>query len=337
PPSTTIVREWELKAIREEETTLSEKLRKALKEAGLSDDIIDAGLDFWVLLKNIEARKRVSANITYCGEGKDNGFYHIKLSRNSQKAFREQWATYVLSRHFDFVPRTQMSCPLRVGYHFLTSQHDVGQNEVKDVHYWMRTLATFHRRAEDILYEEDPGFILPNLFENLNLLVDKYAEKCGRLGLEWFDKELFSYALNYLAHSPLQKCIHHDVKKDNRVGKYLVDLENICIGHVGIDLSLVLLQENISRDEWDCFLKDYAHTYLGADNVSDHYPSLSTMEDYLAELHASTRWGAVYSATREVAGIAQRMQEMPQSSERNKMEEELDTLLGFLKSGAYHA
>ncbi len=264
---------------------------------GIPEELIEQRRDFWETMRQVERNGVISNNPTFKVRDKAGKSWLLKLHTDKTRAEMEAAANYYLGDHFAFIAPGGAPKPLEANGVYLTMQQDVARGWLvrnRPPEYWMTALALFHRDARQILQEN--SITLPNVptrdSYSLHNLVDQGKHVHG-LHVDW---RRMDEAIAYLQQSPYKTAIHGDLKRENRLGSYLVDLESMGIGHPARDLVLVLMQIGVKRENWE----QYLHLYLQMKGT------VASHDAEFAELKEGVEHAAVYAAVKEIAGSSLR-------------------------------
>ncbi len=263
----------------------------------IPEEAIEQHRGLWETLLSVERNGVVSHNATFKVQDRDGRRWLLKMHRDKARATMEAAANYYLGNHFSFIVPGMAPTPLEANGLYFTMQEDVSGSSVihpRTPQYWMAALGLFHRDAARILGEEGITLVDAPLRDRYNLqeLVEKGKDIHGL----HIDRRMMEDAVAYLQESPCKTPIHGDLKRDNRLGPYMVDLEGLGFGHPGRDIALVLMQAGVPREKWD----NYLHLYLHAKGTKDSYD-----EEFLT-LQEGMNHAAVYVAVKEIAGSSLR-------------------------------
>lgn len=264
-----------------------------LTSKGIRDELIEGNRDVWDFVREIEYNEVVSFNQSYKVVDKDEKKWILKITTDEKKARMEAAANFYLSGKLSFIAPGLSPEPTEINSFYLTLQEDISDKKEllidRTVDYWVQTLATFHREAGEIL--ESKGIVVPDL-EILDLDIMQFIYESSDKGHDLrFDKHEIKDSVDYLLSTKSNYLVHGDVKKDNRLGEMLIDLESCGKGNPAIDLALIFMQYNISGKEREKYLKDYL-TIRGSVNY----------ERELKELNEGINYAMIYSGCRECWG-----------------------------------
>ncbi|MFH1682279.1 MAG: phosphotransferase, partial [Candidatus Woesearchaeota archaeon] len=262
------------------------------------EELIEGNQELWDFVSRIESSQVVSKNKTFHLVDKERNNWLLKVTDCKEQACLEAAANYYLSGSFDFIVPGRSPEPIAVDGLYITMQKDVSdEKEVRpSLDYWLSSLALFHRDAERILREN--GVDIRDIqFRSAEEEKERYLAGRRKHELK-FNQSNFEDCLAYLRESSYKTLIHNDTKKDNLHGRYLVDLELLCIGNPGIDLAMLLMNYGLPQQQWSCYLK----RYLQLRNVGD----LSDQE--LKQLNRDVKLAAYLVITREKIASSLRVQ-----------------------------
>jgi thiamine kinase-like enzyme len=277
----------------------------------LTDILCDVGIpeqalenrELWNYVKTIQQTGIVSRWKNFDAVTKDGRHVHIKISDNKARAQMEAAANYYLSSHMSFIVPGLYPEPLEANGVYVVVQEKLPETAaqiIPSVEYWMTAFAMFHREAEGILHTA--GIEVPIVkLRSLDQLEEMYAE--ARTREIPFDKERVKTAIEYLEAG--ERCATHgDAKRDNVVGRYLIDLELTGKRHAAVDLAMVLMQYNVPREQWNAHLTMYAR-HKGGD-----------VNKQVKELREAVEHAVVYTAFNEICGSSLRLI-TPQTARQN--------------------
>ncbi|MFA6460883.1 MAG: phosphotransferase [Candidatus Woesearchaeota archaeon] len=267
-----------------------------LVKGGIPEEVIEANKELSDYIIQVERNEVVSANRTFYVTDKDGQKWLLKTTQNERKARMEAAANYYLSQQFDFIVPGKQPEPLQANGVYMNLQRDVSNQPKIDqpLEYWIACLALFHREAESIMAQY-MAIVPVKQLRGIDALAEDYAQAKKTVSIK-FDRVAMAEAIDYLVASQDLVFGHGDNKKGNRLGKYLVDLEGCGKVHPGIDLSLLLMEYNVPKDQWSQHLSKYLELrgYSGS------------REEELKSLEQGTVFAARYTAVKEVLGSSLR-------------------------------
>jgi hypothetical protein len=183
--------------------------------------------------------------------------YVLKQHEDCQKSAHEQAVVDALSKEFPFIPAI-ITIPSVITPHpdekdCIALFHYVDRDRDQGFDYWLARLAEFHLRGKAAL--ETRCHIPQHRCVSLDILQQQYL-RLALPALPW-DETALASSISYLDSSPHPALIHGDPKRDNRHGRFLVDLEEVSLGNPTIDLSLVFMEYGIPLPDWQRHLDEY--------------------------------------------------------------------------------
>lgn len=275
-----------------------------LHQVGIPEEALWENRDFWGFVTEVSANKTISRNYTFHVLDEQGNKWLLKANRTKEKAEKEAAYNYFLSKHFDFVPRGFSPQPIEFGNTiYLTLQQEVSPLYIvseSSLEHKLACLAQFHREAAEILQRKGVKLSEKWLYPP-ERMDEEYAFLRNGGGLKGetvlyslpYDPVFLREALAYIEGTDYQVLVHGDVKRDNWVGRHLVDGEEYGFGHPALDLALLFMQESLPRRAWG----DYLHRYLVLKN-NGHEPD--TAEE--KKLQEGMPYALAYLAVKEILG-----------------------------------
>ncbi len=287
----------------ESSSEIYQDLISKLHQVGVPEEALWENRDFWNFVTEISANQTISRNYTFYVHDEDGRKWLLKANKTKDKAEMEAAYNYYLSLHFEFVARGHSSHPIKLGDNlYFTLQEEVSSlytGSSSPLEHKLACLARFHREAADILkrngIEPSEKTICP-----LERMDDDFSFlRGGKLGSGKvlyslpYDHAFLREVINYLTQTDYKVLVHGDVKRDNWVGKHLVDGEEYGFGHPALDLALLFMQEGLPKEKWG----DYLHRYLVQKNNGS---GLDNAEE--EKLREGMCYAPAYVAVKEILG-----------------------------------
>jgi hypothetical protein len=213
--------------------------------------------DFFGWIDGVRKKDIASHNPTFTIVDKEGIEWHLKSSDSESRAGIEAATGYYLPEHFSFMVPTGSPIPLKCNGEYINLQRQVPSHmdKSKGLDYWINCLAIFHRDAEKILREKRIDVPEAHVYP-ADLQEEKHDKGKQVNGIQFSPIEWNNW-VSYLKQSGSKAIIHGDLKRDNLLGPYMIDLEVCGTGNPAIDLSMILMQHKVPVDEWDAHIRKY--------------------------------------------------------------------------------
>jgi hypothetical protein len=300
-----------LKRRKEENDNKNHSFVDSLISAGIPEEAIRGNEELWDFIQRTEKNKVVSEHQNFHIQNKEGDKCLLKISNNETRAQLEAIANYYLSPHFEFIIPGQAPQPIECNGMYMTIQKEAEDVQPRSLDYWIASFAMFHREAERIFKEENIE-IEEVTFRSAEEEIERYQR--GKINniLNLKSKQKLEDAIAYLQETDYKFVVHNDAKPDNLFGPYLIDLELIGKGHPALDLSLLLVQYGVHKENYDVYLKQY----LDIKGVKGSH------EKELKELKEGMKHASYYKVVKEVIGSS--LREVRPKTEKDN--------LGFVES-----
>lgn len=274
----------------------------------IPEELIDENMDLWDFLRRVERNEVISKRDNFDVVDEDGNKWRLSITDNKEAARIEAAANYYLSQHFDFIVPGKFAEPLEANGLYITMQKNVADEPTieRTLDYWISSYAMFHREAEGIL--KDAGIEIPEVkFRDPKEEVERYLQgrKLNSLGL---DPVRLQDAMEYLQNTSYKTLVHSDTKKDNHLGRYLVDLELCGMASPAMDLVLLFMQRGIPEEEWDTHLAKY----LALKGVSGSF------DEEFKQLKEGMEHAKYYKAAKEI--ISSSLREVTEKTVRDNLQ-----------------
>ncbi len=242
---------------------------------------------------------------TFEVETAQGGELILKVQPSRLKAEIEQVANYYLSPVFGFIAPTDCREPFEYCGLYLTVQDRVegGQAEIRDLPYHLACLAKLHAHGKEIM--EGNGITLPikeipeflEVYEVIRYAAHRHPD-VSRSRIK--ERQSEYEESRHKMMDGKQVLLHGDLKKQNRLGRYFLDLEGICTGDSTLDLATVLNDcKMYLGDQKRAYLSIYQHFYAKETGTEFREEDVDRLLDRLkgAELVRGTQsiaWNLVY-------------------------------------------
>jgi hypothetical protein len=268
-PFNTIVRN----AAKRTQTTNS--LTDLLHEAGVPETAINN--EIWQYAKQLQENPVVSRNTSFIVTDVHGNqqLYKVFTKEDKARATMEAAANYYLAPQLAMIAPGMHPTPLKTERCYVTVQEVVADGPIMPISYWIANLAVFHREAERILKENNVQ-VKEVIHWSPDRINEDYEQARREVEMN-IDQRRMIDASSYLSKNGERLVIHNDPKKGNLRGEYLVDLEGIGMGHPAIDITLLFMQRNIPRQQWN----QYTNMYLTARDGQVEEPTKRELDQAL--------------------------------------------------------
>ncbi len=270
----------------------------ALYLAGFPEQVLESNAGVTSILTSAKTNDVVSRHPTFTAKDKQGREWHIKVSDDEKGSEREASAGYYLAPEMGFLIPSKFPIAIDTNGMYMTFHKKVVDDNVKGIDYWIKSLAALHANAQWVLKKNNVEIEGYKLREESSIadMVDSIKGICGINVAVNYDAILMDDAIRYLNEIGPKCFIHGDLKGDNLLGKYMVDLEGSGIGHPALDLAMVLMGHKVPVEEWDMKLVDYL-SIKGTENSFDNE---------FRHLKEGVQYAAIYTATKEILGSSMR-------------------------------
>jgi len=257
-------------------------------QLGLEEEYVDAIISEFPL-NNIQLfvqDLQVSANKVFHVRTKDGRKLLIKLETNPTKAKVEQAANYYLSRDInfaEFIVPSDIPKPVEFGGVYLLLQEDISDNpnaiQQRPLKYYLRQMAILHAKGRQALERSEIELLevrMRTFYELLDCLERTEYKRLASISKLKSIKNQYEDSKAVLIHRSNRSLILKDPRQDNRKGKYIIDLENLCIGDSSIDLFMTLYDTALDLSEherekycdfyYQCYCKEKGIGYTPKDS-----------------------------------------------------------------------
>lgn len=286
-------------------------LTSMIYELSVPEEIVQ-DLRFKVFFAKIEENPDKRTIPSYVGHDRYGVTWVIKaypkeLAFAKEKASLSSAIADCLSPQLEMVPPGLFREPVEVKNHYITVQKKVSNLVAMPLETVIANVALLHRSAGTILRDNHVDFLDNIPFTDVAKLQARYEETKSDNGIAKFDEQQMKDAVSYLVSyaGPNRVFVHNDLNITNIVGGHFIDFDNCCMGHAGIDLSLVLMQYGVPLHGWSHYLEQYLRI-RGVDG---------SFEDTLRDLEEGTKIAKLYSAMKENTGSAAKLK----STYKNKV------------------
>lgn len=302
----------------------------ALLRAGIPEEVLKSQIELWELLSSADPVTLPSSHRNFTVAGNEGKAWHLKLYPKTATGLKEARISSALnfyaSRSLPFLVHSEYPEPIEAhGFYLTLQEHKPAIAIEMPIKYWIGALAQFHQKADLIL--QDQGITIADRvpYRSVDEVLDR-IQKTRKHHSIVLDQRRLEEDITYLLETEQVVRVHGNVKGDNRLGHYLVDLDTSGFAPAGFDLALLFMDFNIPRKQWDYYLR----LYLTARGTHDRDQSTE-----LKQLELSTQRAAHYVGIMEITGDNMRTRTTETASRTAKLEQQLRQITSYKISARY--